>query len=135
MPYKNLSDLFSELDIAVKQRCKRLARRLENSEDVTVIIDSTGLSFDQASQWYDEKYGRRAEGSHLRCGRSDILQSAHQFNLGDGSTDLKDLDIHIEKGWRQVPQPLPNPAYLCVTPTLSWRESLVGSQANGTTAS
>jgi hypothetical protein len=54
--YGHLSDLFSKLDITVKQRCKRLARRLANGEDVTVIIDSTGLSFDRASQWYEEKY-------------------------------------------------------------------------------
>jgi hypothetical protein len=37
-----------------------LARRLANGEDVTVIIDSTGLSFDRASQWYEEKYGKKA---------------------------------------------------------------------------
>jgi len=49
-----------ELDIAAKQRRKRLARRLANGEDVTVMIDSTGLSFDRASQWYEEKYGKKA---------------------------------------------------------------------------
>jgi Transposase DDE domain len=58
--YGHLSDLFSKLDIAVKQRCKRLARRLANGEDVAVIIDSTGLSFDRASQWYEEKYSKTA---------------------------------------------------------------------------
>jgi hypothetical protein len=58
--YGHLSDLFSKLDIAVKQRCKRGWPRLANGEDVTVIIDSTGLSFDRASQRYEEKYGKKA---------------------------------------------------------------------------
>jgi hypothetical protein len=48
--FGHLSNLSSERDIAVKQRCKRLARRLANGEDVTVINDSTGLSLDRASQ-------------------------------------------------------------------------------------
>jgi Transposase DDE domain len=58
--YCHLSDLFSKLDVTVKQRRKRLARRLANGEDVMVIIDSTGLNFDGASQWYEEKYGKKA---------------------------------------------------------------------------
>jgi len=40
-----------------KQRCRRLAKRLTNGEAVDLLIDSSGLSFGRASQWYEVKYG------------------------------------------------------------------------------
>ena len=58
--FGHLSDRFSNLDITVKQCCDRLTRQLANGENVTMIVDSTGLSFGRASQWYEEKYGRKA---------------------------------------------------------------------------
>ena len=64
--FGHLSDRFSNLDITVKQRCDRLARQLANGENVTMVVDSTGLSFGRASQWYEEKYGRKATQTPLR---------------------------------------------------------------------
>ena len=58
--FGHLSDRFSDLDIQVRQRCDRLARRLAKGEKVTILVDSTGLSFGRASQWHEEKYGRKA---------------------------------------------------------------------------
>jgi hypothetical protein len=41
--FGHLSDLFAELDIAVRKKCTRAAQRLNEGEPVTVIVDSTGL--------------------------------------------------------------------------------------------
>jgi hypothetical protein len=53
--FGHLSDLFAALDVKVTQRCERLARRLANGEDVSLIIDSTGMSFGRPSEWYEQK--------------------------------------------------------------------------------
>lgn len=46
--------------MSVEQHCGQLARRLADGEAVSVIVDSTGLSFGRASEWYEQKYGQRA---------------------------------------------------------------------------
>jgi hypothetical protein len=58
--FGHLSDLFAALDIAVRKKCTRAAERLNEGEPVTVIVDSTGLRFSQASAWYEKKYGQKA---------------------------------------------------------------------------
>jgi hypothetical protein len=37
----------------------QLARRLAGGEAITMIVDSTGLSFGRASDWYEQKSGRK----------------------------------------------------------------------------
>ena len=54
--FGHLSDLFSCLPLEVKQSCKKLAKRIEKGESVTLIVDSTGLGFGKASHWYETKY-------------------------------------------------------------------------------
>ena len=90
--YGHLSDLFSKLDITVKQRCKRLARRLANGEDVTVIIDSTGLSFDRASQWYEEKYGKKAARTPWRKMHLAIDPDMNIHAIEITGTDVSDSE-------------------------------------------
>lgn len=58
--FGHLSDRFSKLNVTVKQRCGRLAKRLANGEDMTMIFDSSGMSFGRSSQWYEVKYGKKA---------------------------------------------------------------------------
>ena len=58
--FGQLSDRFAQLKLTVKQRCRRLAKRLANGEAVDILIDSSGLSFGRASQWYEVKYGKKA---------------------------------------------------------------------------
>ncbi|MFL9913719.1 IS5 family transposase [Paraburkholderia sp. RL17-337-BIB-A] len=55
-----LCDRFAALEVSVTQRCEQLARRLARGEAVSMIVDSTGLSFGRASEWYEQKYGRKA---------------------------------------------------------------------------
>jgi Transposase DDE domain len=90
--YGHLSDLFSKLDIAVKQRCKRLARRLANGEDVTVIIDSTGSGFDRASQWYEEKYGKKATRTPWRKMHLAIDPDMNIHAIEITGTDVSDSE-------------------------------------------
>jgi hypothetical protein len=56
----HLCDLFLGAGYCAQQHCKRLAQRLAHSEDVTVIIDGTGLRFNRASQRHEEKYSKKA---------------------------------------------------------------------------
>tara|TARA_B110000211_G_C13837536_1_gene446392 strand:- start:435 stop:632 length:198 start_codon:yes stop_codon:yes gene_type:complete len=56
--FGNLSDLFSSLSVEVKQFCNKLKRRLEAREDVSLILDATGLRFGRASHWYETKYNK-----------------------------------------------------------------------------
>jgi hypothetical protein len=55
-----LCDRLAVLEASVTQRCEQLARRLARGEAVSMIVDSTGLSFGRASQWNEEKYGQKA---------------------------------------------------------------------------
>jgi hypothetical protein len=55
-----LGERFASLEVSVTQRCEHLARRLARGEAISLIVDSTGLSFGRASQWYEEKYGQKA---------------------------------------------------------------------------
>lgn len=56
--FGNLSDLFASLSVEVKRFCNTLKRRLEAGEDVSLILDATGLRFGRASHWYETKYNK-----------------------------------------------------------------------------
>src|SRR5271168_5163215 len=58
--YGNLSDLFAALDLSVQQQCTRTVERLKQGENVSVIVDSSGLRFSNARDWYAKKYGKSA---------------------------------------------------------------------------
>lgn len=57
--FGHLSALFQQLDIKVKGNCSLAAERAKEGENVSIIVDSTGLSFSMAGAWYEEKYGKR----------------------------------------------------------------------------
>lgn len=64
--FGQLCDRLAALEANVTQRCEQLARRLARGEPVSLIVDSTGLSFGRASQWYEEKYGKTANRTPWR---------------------------------------------------------------------
>jgi hypothetical protein len=64
--FGQLCDRFAALEANVTQRCEQLARRLARGEAVSLIVDSTGLSFARAGQWYEEKYGKKADRTPWR---------------------------------------------------------------------
>lgn len=91
--FGHLSDLFSQLKVDIKQRCERLARQLASGQPVSLIIDSTGLSFGRASQWYEVKYGKKASRlpwrkAHLAM---DELMNIHKLVITD--TEVSDHEV------------------------------------------
>ena len=58
--FGHLSDLFSALDLSIQQQCSRTDERLKRGENVSVIVDSSGLRFSNARDWYAKKYGQSA---------------------------------------------------------------------------
>lgn len=58
--YGHLSDLFAVINITVKQRCDKLVSRLKNGENISMIVDSTGMRTDRGGEWYEHKYNKTA---------------------------------------------------------------------------
>lgn len=56
--FGTLSDLFACISVETKRFCDNLKRRLEAGEDVSLILDSTGLRFGRASHWYETKHNK-----------------------------------------------------------------------------
>lgn len=94
--FGQLSDRFANLDISVRQRCQRLAKRLADGEAVDLFIDSTGMSFGRASQWYEVKYGTRPNRTpwrkmHLAI---DPAMNVHGIAITDTAvSDSEGMDL------------------------------------------
>ncbi len=58
--FGHLSDLFTALDPAFKQQCNKLMSRLTGGENVSMIVDSTGMKTDGRGEWYEHKYNKAA---------------------------------------------------------------------------
>lgn len=56
--FGHLCDLFTLLDITVKQRCTKLSTRLKHVEKFSLIVDSTGMRTESSGEWYQHKYNR-----------------------------------------------------------------------------
>ena len=81
--FGHLSDLFERLPVSVKQRCDKVAKRIERGEPVTLIIDSTGLRFDKASFWYETKYNKPC-----------VKKPWRKFHIAmDSDMNIHDVDI------------------------------------------
>ena len=59
--FGHLSDLFASLPIKTKQYCDKLSKRVKNGESVALIVDSSGMKFDHASEWYQKKYNKPSD--------------------------------------------------------------------------
>ena len=94
--FGQLSDRFAHLDVSVKQRCQRLAKRLADGEAVDIFIDSTGMSFGRASQWYEVKYGTKPNRTpwrkmHLAI---DPAMNVHGIAITDTAvSDSEGMDL------------------------------------------
>lgn len=56
--FGHLCDLFSKITVEVKQFCNKLRNRIKNGDAIDLIADSTGLTFFNASNWYETKYNK-----------------------------------------------------------------------------
>ena len=90
--FGHLSDRFASLALSVRQRCTRLAERLARGESVTLIVDSTGLTFGRASQWYEEKYGKKASRTPWRKMHLSIDPDMNVHEIAITSTEVSDSE-------------------------------------------
>jgi hypothetical protein len=90
--FGHLCDRFAALDVSVTQRCRELAKRLASGEAVSAIIDSTGLSFGRASQWYEEKYGRKAARTPWRKMHLAIDAQMNVLAIHITTTEVSDIE-------------------------------------------
>jgi hypothetical protein len=88
--FGHLCDLFAALDVKVTQRCERLARRLADGKDVSIIVDSTGMSFGRASEWYEQKYGKKAAKTPWRKMHLSIDADMNVHSIAITGTDVSD---------------------------------------------
>ena len=87
-----LCERFAALQVSVTQRCEQLARRLASGEAITMIVDSTGLSFGRASEWCEQKYGRKATQTpwHKMHLSIDADMNVHAIRIT--TTDVSDSE-------------------------------------------
>jgi hypothetical protein len=96
--FGNLSDLFSSLSVEVKQFCNKLKIKLDAGEDVSLILDATGLRFGRASHWYETKYNKACKNRpwnkmHLSM---DPDMNIHSIEITDNSVpDIAMQDVLI----------------------------------------
>jgi len=90
--FGHLSDRFANLDVSVKQRCQRLVKRLANGEAVDIFIDSTGMSFGRASQWYEVKYGTKPNRTPWRKMHLAIDPAMNVHGIAITDTEVSDSE-------------------------------------------
>ena len=96
--FGNLSDLFASLSVETKQFCNKLKRRLKNGEDISLILDATGMRFGRASHWYETKYNmvcknRPWSKMHMSM---DPEMNIHSLEITDNSvSDIAMKDVLI----------------------------------------
>ena len=61
--FGHLCDMFAELRLEIKQFCNKLCSRIKNGEAIDLIVDSTGLRFGKASNWYQNKYNKTCDNT------------------------------------------------------------------------
>jgi hypothetical protein len=83
-----LCDRFAALEVSVTQRARRLAR----GEAVSMIVDSTGLSFGRASEWYEQKYGRKATQTPWRKMHLSIDGEMNIHAISITTTEVSDSE-------------------------------------------
>lgn len=88
--FGQLSDRFAKLNVSIKQRCNQLAKRLANGEAVDILIDSTGMSFGRASQWYEVKYGKKARVTPWRKMHLSIDPQMNIHEIAITDTEISD---------------------------------------------
>jgi hypothetical protein len=87
-----LCDRFAALEVDVRQRCAHLARRLARGEAISMIVDSTGLSFGRASEWYEQKYGHKAARTPWRKMHLSIDAQMNVHAIRITTTEVSDSE-------------------------------------------
>jgi hypothetical protein len=88
-----LCERFAALEVSVRQRSVQLARRFASGEAITMIVDSTGLSFGRASEWYEQKYGRKATQTPWRKMHLSIDADMNVHAVRITTTEVSDSEV------------------------------------------
>ena len=59
--YGHLSDMFAAMSLEVKHYCQKAVSKANNGEEIDLIVDSSGMRFDKAEKWHEEKYDKKAK--------------------------------------------------------------------------
>jgi hypothetical protein len=87
-----LCERFAAVQVSVTQRCEQLARRLASGEAIIMIVDSTALSFGRASEWYEQKYGRKATQTPWRKMQLSIDADMNVHAIRTTTRDVSDSE-------------------------------------------
>ena len=99
--FGHLCDLFSNVSVVLQQFCDKLRGRIKNGESITLIADSTGLSFGKASHWYETKYNKPCANKpwHKMHISIDLEMNMHAVEITDyESSDIVMLNHLIPAG-------------------------------------
>ena len=99
--FGHLCDLFSQVSIKVKQFCNKICRRIKNGEPIDLIVDSTGLTFGKASNWYETKYNKPCNTKPWKKMHvsNDPDMNVHVIEITDCEvSDIEVLDTLISGG-------------------------------------
>ncbi|RYE18868.1 MAG: IS5 family transposase [Sphingobacteriaceae bacterium] len=91
--FGHLCDLFSQVSIKVKQFCNKICKKIKDGETIDLIVDSTGLTFGKASDWYETKYNKLCDNRpwkkmHIS---NDPDLNIHAVEITD--YDVADIDV------------------------------------------
>ncbi|UIF87620.1 transposase [Cupriavidus necator] len=106
-----LGERFASLEVSVTQRCEQLARRLARGGTISLIVDSTGLSFGRASQWYEEKYAQKAARTPWRKMHLSIDADMNVHAIRITTTEVSDSEGMDAVLPADVPMDLQHRAY------------------------
>jgi hypothetical protein len=95
--FGSLSDLFASISLETKQFCNKLRRRIESGEDVSLILDATGLRFGRASHWYETKHNKPCKNRpwdkmHMSM---DPEMNVHTVEITDNSISDIAMQEHL----------------------------------------
>jgi hypothetical protein len=70
-----------------------VAKRLENGEPVTLIMDSTGFRFGKASSWYETKYNKPCAQRPWRKFHLSMDEDINMHDVAITETQVSELAI------------------------------------------
>ena len=86
--FGHLCDLFSQISIEVKQFCNKICKKVRDGESIDLIVDSTGLKFGKASDWYETKYNKPCDNRPWKK-----LHISNDPDLNIHAIEVTDYDI------------------------------------------
>jgi len=103
--FGTLSDAFASLPTEVQHFCDNVSRRLAKGENISLIMDSTGMRFPKAHDWHEKKYGSRSQKRPTRKMHVsiDLDMDTHGVKVTEGTeSDIAQMDDMLPNEIRQI---------------------------------